>query len=211
MLASDPVEFSPIPRGDCRFAMIFGFNTDVKFKGTVYHVQSEARKHDQHLQTQVFVRGRCIGKKATPYAEHALQPDFSDDKMHEMLKAQHKGVVEAVREGRVADVLHETYGLTSNGFSVAWSNAHSVVQEGAVVLRFQVSLAGAPVSGATLVSKVVLPNEEPIFTKLVTDEAGSAETRVEAKEEALESAAVYIEAVHGEHHTVRKYRLRQVG
>ena len=42
-------------------------------------------------------------------------------KMHEMLKSQHKGVVDAVREGRVADVLNETYGLAGNGFSVAWS------------------------------------------------------------------------------------------
>jgi hypothetical protein len=191
--------------------MIFGFNTDVKFKGTVYHVQSEARKHDQHLQTQVFVRGRCIGKKATPYGDHASEPDFSDEKMHEMLKSQHKGVVDAVRDGRVADVLNETYGLAGNGFSVAWSNAHSVVQEGEVVLRFQVSLSGAPVSGATLISKVVLPNESPIFAKLTTDEAGSAETRVAAQEEALEAASVYIQATHGEHSATRKYRLRQVG
>lgn len=192
--------------------MIFGFNTDVKFKGTVYHIQSEARKHDQHLQTQVFVRGRCIGKKATPYAENAAQPDFSDEKMHEMLKAQHKGVVEAVREGRVGEVLQETYGLLpTNGFAVQWSNAHSVVQDGVMVLRLQVSLAGAPVNGATLISKVVFPDQEPVFTKLVSDEAGSVETRIPAKDDALESAAIYVQAMHGDHTATRKYRLRQVG
>jgi len=70
--------------------MIFGFNTDVKVGDTVYHVQSEARKHDQLLQTQVFVRGRCIGKKATSYTEQIASPDFNDDRMHEMLKSQHK-------------------------------------------------------------------------------------------------------------------------
>lgn len=191
--------------------MIFGFNTDVKFKGTVYHVQSEARKHDQHLQTQVFVRGRCIGKKATPYGEHAIQPDFSDEKMHEMLKAQHKGVVEAVRDGRVGEVLHETYGLPTNGFSVQWSNADSVVQDGGLVLRFQISLAGAPISGATVISKVVLPNEAPIFARMITDEIGSVETRVPAHDDALEAAAIFVQAMHGEHIAARKYRLRQVG
>ena len=41
--------------------MIFGFNTDVKHEETIYHVQSEAREADLLLQTQVFVRGRCIG------------------------------------------------------------------------------------------------------------------------------------------------------
>ena len=191
--------------------MIFGFNTDVKFKGTVYHVQSEARQHDQHLQTQVFVRGRCIGKKFTPYGELAADPSFSDEKMHELLKSQHKGVVEAVREGRVGEVLHETYGIPTNGFSVQWSNAHSVVQDGVVVMRFQVLLSGAPVSGATLISKVVFPNEQPIFAKLMSDADGSVETRVPAQQDALEDAAIYVQAMHGEHNAVRKYRLRQVG
>jgi hypothetical protein len=191
--------------------MIFGFNTDVKFKGTVYHIQSEARTHDQHLQTQVFVRGRCIGKKATPYGEHAADPDFSDDKMHEMLKVQHKGVVEAVREGRVGEVLHETYGIPTNGFSVQWSNAHSVVQDGVVVMRFQISLSGSPVSGANVISKIVFPNEHPIFNKLTSDAEGHAETRIPAHMEGLDAAAIYVQAVHGEHTATRKYRLRQVG
>lgn len=190
--------------------MIFGFNTDVKFKGTVYHVQSEARKHDQHLQTQVFVRGRCIGKKATPYADHASEPDFSDEKMHEMLKAQHKGVVEAVREGRVGEVLNETYGIPSSGLAVQWSNAHSVLQDGTVLMRFLVSLAGAPVSGATLITKVLLPAEPPIYAKLVSDEAGIVETRVPATPEALEAASIYVQATHGDNTATRKYRLRQV-
>jgi hypothetical protein len=109
-------------------------------------------------------------------------------------------------------VLNETYGLpTANGFSLQWSNAHSVVQDGVVVMRFQVSLAGAPVEGATLVSKVVIPDEAPIYTKLVSDSGGSVETRVPANKDALEAAAIYVQATHGQYTAVRKYRLRQVG
>ena len=85
--------------------MIFGFNTDVKYADTVYHVQSEERKHDLVLQTQVFVRGRCIGKRATSYAHRANQ--LTEDGLHEELKAQHRNIVEAVREGRVNEVLAE--------------------------------------------------------------------------------------------------------
>jgi hypothetical protein len=48
--------------------MIFGFNTDIRHDDTVYHVQSEAREGEQLLQTQVFVRGRCIGKRAVSWA-----------------------------------------------------------------------------------------------------------------------------------------------
>lgn len=86
--------------------MIFGFNTDVKHGETVYHVQSEARRADQLLQTQVFVRGRCIGKKATSYADRINDPAFSDDQMHEMLKSQHRAILDAVREGSVESLLH---------------------------------------------------------------------------------------------------------
>ncbi len=87
--------------------MIFGFNTDVKYGDTVYHVQSEARRADHLLQTQVFVRGRCIGKKATSYADRLQDPAFSDDHMHEMLKSQHRAVLDAVRDGNVDMALRE--------------------------------------------------------------------------------------------------------
>jgi len=57
--------------------MIFGFNTDIKQGDTVYHVQSEARESELLLQTQVFVRGRCIGKRASPYGDK-LAGGFTD-------------------------------------------------------------------------------------------------------------------------------------
>ena len=84
--------------------MIFGFNTDAKVGDTVYHVQSEARVNDLLLQTQVFVKGHCIGKRASSYAERSVQPDFKPEDMHELLKQQHRLVLEAVREDRAKDV-----------------------------------------------------------------------------------------------------------
>ena len=58
--------------------MIFGFNTDVKHGDTIYHVQSEARESELLLQTQVFVRGRCIGKRATSYASKPSEAAVAD-------------------------------------------------------------------------------------------------------------------------------------
>src|SRR5437868_10241152 len=78
--------------------MIFGFNTDVKSGDTVYHVQSEAREHERILQTQVFVRGRCIGKHATSYSDKVADADFSEKEMEKMLREQHKSVLTAVRD-----------------------------------------------------------------------------------------------------------------
>ncbi|PYX85348.1 MAG: hypothetical protein DMG68_18170, partial [Acidobacteria bacterium] len=84
--------------------MIFGFNTDVKHGDTVYHVQSEARQSEFLFQTQVFVRGRCIGKRATSYADRAPDPFFSDKQKEAMLRDQHRYVLEAIREGNVESV-----------------------------------------------------------------------------------------------------------
>ena len=84
--------------------MIFGFNTEVKFGDTVYHIQSEARQRDQLLQTQVFIKGRCVGKHTASYSQYTSS-DFTDDHLHELLKQQHKGFVVAAREGRIQDMI----------------------------------------------------------------------------------------------------------
>ncbi len=88
--------------------MIFGFNTDVKYGETVYHVQSEANSSAQLLLTTIFVQGRCVGKKSSSYAEQASQAESTDEKIHELLKEQHKRVLEAIREGRADQVLAQT-------------------------------------------------------------------------------------------------------
>ena len=81
--------------------MIFGFNTDVKHGDTIYHVQSEARESEKLLQTQVFMRGRCIGKKAISYAASASEASFGDTQKEQQLRDQHRLVLEAIREGKL--------------------------------------------------------------------------------------------------------------
>jgi hypothetical protein len=85
--------------------MIFGFNTDVKHGDTVYHVQSEAFPSSLTFQSTVFVHGRVLGKTIASYAAHVGQPEFSEQKMHDLLKDQHRRVLEAIKEGRVESVL----------------------------------------------------------------------------------------------------------
>ena len=88
--------------------MIFGFNTDVKHGDTLYHVQSEARQASHLLQTMVFVSGRCVGKRGMSYSEFAGKPEFSEERMHELLKEQHLFVVDAIKEGKLDVALQST-------------------------------------------------------------------------------------------------------
>ncbi|MGH9510221.1 MAG: hypothetical protein ACRD2M_09805, partial [Terriglobales bacterium] len=168
--------------------MIFGFNTDVKHGDTVYHVQSEARKQDLLLQTQVFVRGACIGKRASSYAESVLQPGFEEAHMHEMLKAQHKLVLEAVREGKVNDVVghnREIQDVGGAGLALRWVNSDSVYSESTVVMRFLVTDAGAPVEGAKLTVRLAIAGDAPIYSQVATDAGGQGEMKIFLDETAL--------------------------
>ena len=85
--------------------MIFGFNTDVKHGDTVYHVQTEAHSGTQTFNSTIFVQGRVLGKKSSSYADQVALPDFSEQKMHDLLKDQHRRVLEAIREGRVQSLI----------------------------------------------------------------------------------------------------------
>jgi hypothetical protein len=80
--------------------MIFGFNTDIAAEGTVYHVQTEVREHGPRLESQIFVRGQCIGKRCGVVPDGAVE-----EEMQELARAQHRWIVEAVRGGFLQDVL----------------------------------------------------------------------------------------------------------
>jgi len=197
--------------------MIFGFNTDIKHADTVYHVQSEARTHDLLLQTQVFVRGRCIGKKASSYAEHALAADFSDEKMHELLKAQHRVIVDSIREGK-ADALFppgsvspeiEDAGSGDHGLALHWVNSDAVYERNSVVMKFVVSHNGSNLEGARLTTRLHLSSDAPIYSQATTDASGAAEMNIVLEESMLADAAVLVQASHGDRHTTRKFRLRK--
>src|ERR1700758_2726026 len=119
--------------------MIFGFNTDVKHEGTVYHVQSEAREGEQVLQTQVFVRGRCIGKRATSYAEKLSTGGFNDQQKEQVLRDQHRLVLDSIREGKLDNILdrRETPETLSGikELDLQWVNANSVHAEQNLIMQ----------------------------------------------------------------------------
>ncbi|MDP9267212.1 MAG: hypothetical protein M3P27_02670 [Acidobacteriota bacterium] len=215
--------------------MIFGFNTDIKHGDTVYHVQSEARKAEKLLQTQVFVRGRCIGKRATSFAEMEQQPDFTEDHMHDMLKSQHRGMLDGIREGKLNEMLGldasgahigtpstPTAGgngrtsagaaagpAAAGGLAIQWTNADAVYAESTVVMQFAVTENGAAVPGAQLTTRLNVTDDAPIYSQAVTDTNGRAEMKIFLDENALREAAVLVQAKAGERTATRKFLLKK--
>jgi hypothetical protein len=194
--------------------MIFGFNTDVKAAdNTIYHVQSEARVNDLLLQTQVFVKGHCIGKRASSYAERTVQPDFSNEHMHELLKAQHRMMLEAVREGRMQDVFcsdGEVQDVNSGGLAIKWLNADTAFNGNTAVLKLFVADKGTPADGALLTSRLSFTSDAHIHSQSMTEADGTSDLEIEMPSESAAETAVLVRAKFGDDKSVtRKFRLKR--
>ena len=194
--------------------MIFGFNTDVKHEDTIYHVQSEARENELLLQTQVFVRGRCVGKRATSYADKAAERSFTDQQKEHILRDQHRLVLDSIRDGRLAEVLdkRDTPEMLSaiKELDVLWLNAGSVYAERQVTLRLRVTDGGAGVEGAKLTVRFARPDAVPFYAQMLTDANGDAEMKIDADEFSLPDSAILVQTSYAGRTATRKFQLRKV-
>jgi len=194
--------------------MIFGFNTDIKHEGTVYHVQSEARENELLLQTQVFVRGRCVGKRATSYADKAAETSFTDQRKEQILRDQHRLVLDAIRDGRLDTVFDKRDTPESlaaiKELDVQWLNAGSVHSERHLQMRLKVTDGGVGVEGARLTVRFARTDAAPFYTQVVTGANGEAEMTIDADESALPDAAVLVQARHAGRTATRKFQLRKI-
>lgn len=84
--------------------MITGFNTDIKFEGVTYHVQTEDKGLDAPLiLSLVYVGGAIIASKRTPY-EDLVASGYDEKVLTERLQRQHKLICAAIRSGRVEEL-----------------------------------------------------------------------------------------------------------
>ena len=191
---------------------IFGFNTDVRHGDTVYHLQSEARKSDLLIQTLVFVRGQCIGKRGVSYAQQVSHPDFSDQAIHELLKSQHKTMIDAITAGHIDSILGssgEVQDVGGTGLSVKCVAVDSGGPESSITMHFQVTDSGHAVSGAEIVSRAANSSESAVIARATTDAAGNAEMQIPLNEETRRESAVLVQATHVGKSATRKFRFKK--
>jgi hypothetical protein len=192
--------------------MIFGFNTDVKHVDTIYHVQSEAREGELLLQTQVFVRGRCIGKKATSYASKAAESQFGDSQKEQLLREQHRLVLDAIREGKLDGVLDhpeaETLAAVKE-LDLQWLNHESVHADKNLTMQLRVTEGGVAASGARLTFRFARPGAPPFYTQAIADSSGGAEVKIDVEESALPDSSLLVQANFEGRTATRKFVLRK--
>jgi hypothetical protein len=84
--------------------VITGFNTDIEFKGVVYHVQTEDKGLDTPLiLSLVYVGGAILASKRSTYQD-LIDAGFDALVLAERLQRQHKLICAAVKAGRIEDL-----------------------------------------------------------------------------------------------------------
>lgn len=157
--------------------MIFGFNTDIKVAETIYHVQTEVREQERRLESQVFVSGRCIGKRSA-----AMPQEATDEDIQELSRAQHRWVVEAVREGFVDDVLNQE---SAKALVVQFLGSQRISGQ-EVILHFRVLSGGFVAASAEVAAQWKTESESGVLESTLTNEAGVAQMRLALADGAAE-------------------------
>lgn len=102
--------------------MITGYNTDVKFEGITYHVQTE----DKGLETPlilslVYQHGTILASKRSAYGD-LIEAGFDEEVLGQRLQRQHKLMCAAVRSGRIEDLKRMTLQNASDVKAKAQAN-----------------------------------------------------------------------------------------
>ncbi len=81
--------------------MITGFNTDVKHRNRVFHIQTED-KGDANpcVESLVYVGGEILATKRTSYAEVVKATGRDDHAVQDLMEQQHRTMIAAIQRGR---------------------------------------------------------------------------------------------------------------
>jgi hypothetical protein len=82
--------------------VITGFNTDVKHRGLVYHVQTEDKGKDNPLiETLIYKGGEILASRRLPYSE-LVRAEGGEKAISNLMEEQHKAMILEVKRGKFA-------------------------------------------------------------------------------------------------------------
>jgi hypothetical protein len=79
--------------------MLVGYNTNVPYKGKLYHVQTEDNGLKNPLVvTLLYFKGTILASKKSSYSHLVGNPDYKE-KVRELMKEQHKAMMKELIRG----------------------------------------------------------------------------------------------------------------
>ena len=95
--------------------MISGFNTDIEFDGTVYHVQTEDKGYSARMiMSLVYDGGTILASKRVSYDDLKVT-NFDERELSDRVSRQHKLLCAAVSAGRIDELKEMTAKSAANG------------------------------------------------------------------------------------------------
>lgn len=83
--------------------MIPGFNHNLKYKGIMFHIQTEdSGVSNPHVITHIFIGGNIVATKKTNY-DDIIKADRMEEVVKEIMEEQHKEVMKALLQGAYDD------------------------------------------------------------------------------------------------------------
>jgi len=80
--------------------MLVGYNTNISYKGDVYHVQTEdSGQSNPVIVTLLYQKGAILASRKTSYAQIISDPDFGE-KVRRIMMIQHKGMIKELLSGK---------------------------------------------------------------------------------------------------------------
>jgi hypothetical protein len=80
--------------------MLSGFNTEVEFEGTRFHIQTEVRK-EADIETAVYVKGAVVHSLKTSHPGLSIAEDGHERQLMQLLEEQHRQVIAQIRAGDI--------------------------------------------------------------------------------------------------------------
>jgi hypothetical protein len=88
--------------------VLTGYNTDIRYSGTTYHVQTEDKGRANPLvESLVYTSGEILYSCRTPYHD-LVEQDVDKEAIASLMERQHRAIVDAVQSGGVEQLTGAT-------------------------------------------------------------------------------------------------------
>ena len=193
--------------------MIFGFNTDVRGKDAVYHVQTEDRgEKNPIIDSIIYVGGKIVDRVRTSYVpQETTQPEIEV-----LVRNQHRALVESIRSGAFPLSRQHPASLPPAplppppGYAVRLLNEGNIEKDGQLFFEFSVwdKISMRPLQGASLDVRWIPAGGVVQKAALQTGEYGTASVSFPIPEDQPE-IALLISAKGPDAHELVKFHIRR--
>jgi len=113
--------------------MLSGFNTNFRYRGVLFHVQTEdSGRQNPHVITHLFHGGNIIASHKQEYSKLLLEDDV-EEAVKKLMERQHKAILKQLSRGEHDQAIGERLGpdifRAANGAAVDSTDSPTVTEE----------------------------------------------------------------------------------